>query len=50
MNEHAIRKIVIVGGGTDGWMAAAAVLGASRRAATRSCLIESVEIGIARRR
>jgi tryptophan halogenase len=44
MSEHAIRDIVIVGGGTAGWMAAAALahlLGPS----VRIGLVESDEIG-----
>jgi tryptophan halogenase len=44
MNEHAIRKIVIVGGGTAGWMAAAA-FSAMLPHAIEIVLIESDEIG-----
>ena len=45
INEHAVRRIVIVGGGTAGWMAAAAL---SKRLDPRHVqivLIESDEIG-----
>jgi len=45
MNDHAIRRIVIVGGGTAGWMAAVAF---SRRLAVAGMeitLVESDEIG-----
>ena len=45
MNDHAIRRIVIVGGGTAGWMAAVAF---SRRLGVASMnitLVESDEIG-----
>jgi tryptophan halogenase len=49
MNEHSIREVVIVGGGTAGWMAAAALskfLGGGRGPGqTRIRLIESDEIG-----
>ena len=45
MNEHAIRQVVIVGGGTAGWMAAAA-LSSLLGKDVRISLIESDEIGI----
>ena len=45
MNEHAIREIVIVGGGTAGWMAAAAMSRFLDTGYTRVTLIESEEIG-----
>ena len=45
MNEHAIRKIVIVGGGTAGWMAAAALSGWVPKGSTEIVLVESDEIG-----
>ncbi len=45
MNEHAIRKIVIVGGGTAGWMAAAAFSVLLAKGAIEIVLIESDEIG-----
>lgn len=45
MSEHAIEKIVIVGGGTAGWMAAAAFSVLLNQGATDICLIESDEIG-----
>ena len=45
MNEHAIRRVVIVGGGTAGWMAAAAFSRYLNNGYTRTVLIESEEIG-----
>jgi tryptophan halogenase len=44
MSEHAIRDIVIVGGGTAGWMAAAALVHLLDRS-VRISLVESDEIG-----
>src|SRR3954463_4619263 len=45
MSEHAIRKIVIVGGGTAGWMAAAALSALLQNASVEVVLVESDEIG-----
>ena len=45
MNEHAIRKIVIVGGGTAGWMAAAAFSVLLDKDSVEIVLIELDEIG-----
>src|SRR5437764_8903806 len=45
MTDHAIRKIAIVGGGTAGWMAAAAFAALLEKSATEITLVESDEIG-----
>jgi tryptophan halogenase len=45
MSDHAIRRIVIVGGGTAGWMAAAAFTSLLDQRALEIVLIESDEIG-----
>lgn len=45
MNEHSIREVVIVGGGTAGWMAAAAFSRFLNNGYTRTRLVESEEIG-----
>jgi tryptophan halogenase len=45
MNDHSIRQIVIVGGGTAGWMAAAAFSCLLEKGAVTITLVESDEIG-----
>jgi tryptophan halogenase len=45
MSEHAIRKVVIVGGGTAGWMAAAALSAWLPKGSLKIILVESDEIG-----
>ena len=44
MNEHSIKNIVIVGGGTAGWMAAAALAQLLDKGVAIT-LVESDEIG-----
>lgn len=45
MNPHLIRQVIIVGGGTAGWMAAAAFSRFLNNGYTQTTLIESEEIG-----
>ena len=45
MSDHAIRSVVIVGGGTAGWMAAAALSSRLDRKTVNITLVESDEIG-----
>ena len=45
VSDHDIRKIVIVGGGTAGWMAASAFSALLDNKATEIVLVESDEIG-----
>ena len=45
MSEHRIKKIVIVGGGTAGWMAAAAMSKLLHDDSITIELIESEQIG-----
>jgi tryptophan halogenase len=45
MNEHSIGEVVIVGGGTAGWMTAAALSRFLNNGHTRITLVESEEIG-----
>lgn len=45
VNKHALQRIVIVGGGTAGWMAAAALSKLLEKDSVDICLVESDEIG-----
>jgi tryptophan halogenase len=45
MNDHQIQQIVIVGGGTAGWMAAAAFSCLLEKGSVKITLVESDEIG-----
>ena len=45
MSDYAIKKVVIVGGGTAGWMAAAALSGWLPDGLLETVLVESDEIG-----
>ena len=45
LSDHAIRTVVIVGGGTAGWMAAAALSELLPKRAVDICLVESDAIG-----
>jgi len=44
-NEHSIRQVLIVGGGTAGWMAAAALSRYLDNGYTKTTIVESEEIG-----
>src|SRR3954469_17914954 len=46
MNEHSIKEVVIVGGGTAGWMAAAAPSRFLNNGYTRTTPIEADEVGL----
>jgi tryptophan halogenase len=45
VTDHSIRKLVIVGGGTAGWMAAAALSALLEKGSVEIVLVESDEIG-----